>query len=796
MGSALRVPYTQQFGPTVTPLRRLLAVVRQNAGKRSNLKQAIASAFFKDKTTPSKLAGNTLISLKTYGLIDSDASLTPFGKSLAAATADADVHRQIARHILLNLHGIAVLETLREMQSAGDKITLATLPDELGKRGIQATKNSSDLSGVFGWLREAGVLTDYTVNQAVFKAITGATIEHVGELKELTSEQLYFLRSLVALGASDFLPHNQVCNHAEAIYSGHVNYNWKDIDRTVLRPLHSRGYIEVRKGSKSAADARGGKPAEVKPTPKLTKDLAEPILAALAAAAGYDDIRAIASISWAELVADLRQSKDIHRRAKALELLTIKVCQTLDLEFMGWRETDETITAGSEVDAMLHSSRLVYTRWHIQCKAGSKISLEAIAREVGTAQVTLASVILVVSTGEATKHAKTYRERIVRTSNLNIILIEGHHLRQIVSDPSSIVQILGQQARDALRVKGLPEGLDTDRHDPPVGDGGHSGPDAPSSPPPPGANPESRSSLAGPTQLTFSPAYTTSLGEMYEGDALQVMRGLIADGRRVKLIVTSPPFALLRKKAYGNEDADNYISWFLQFAELFKEILDPEGSLVIDIGGSWVRGLPVRSTYHFELLLKLCGSGFHLAQEFYHYNPSRLPTPAEWVTVRRLRVKDAVNTVWWLVRDPFVQVDNRRVLRPYSDSMKDLLKNGYTAKRRPSGHDISTNFQKDNGGAIPPNLLVLANTESNSRYLLECRRLGIRPHPARFPRGLPEFFIKFVTNEGDTVLDPFAGSCVTGEAAEGLERRWIGIEIDETYVAGSRIRFQALVGSA
>ncbi len=171
----------------------------------------------------------------------------------------------------------------------------------------------------------------------------------------------------------------------------------------------------------------------------------------------------------------------------------------------------------------------------------------------------------------------------------------------------------------------------------------------------------------GQVTLKFSPTFETDFGEMYEGDALNVMRGLIAKGRRAKLIMTSPPFALLRKKAYGNEDADHYINWFMKFSDLYKEILEPDGSLVIDIGGSWLRGLPVRSTYHFELLLRLCRSGFYLAQEFYHYNPSRLPTPAEWVTIRRLRVKDAVNTVWWLVRDPFTHVNNRRVLRPYSD---------------------------------------------------------------------------------------------------------------------------------
>jgi site-specific DNA-methyltransferase (cytosine-N4-specific) len=186
----------------------------------------------------------------------------------------------------------------------------------------------------------------------------------------------------------------------------------------------------------------------------------------------------------------------------------------------------------------------------------------------------------------------------------------------------------------------------------------------------------------------------------------------------------------------------------------------------------------------------LCESGFYLAQEFYHYNPAKLPTPAEWVTIRRLRVKDAVNNVFWLTLDPFADADNRRVLTEYSDSMKALLKNGYKAKMRPSGHDISTEFGRDNGGAIPPNLLQFSNTESNSSYMRNCRTEGVKPHPARFPLSLPEFFIKFLTRPGDLVLDPMAGSNTTGAAAEALGRRWIGIEENETYVEGSELRFR------
>ncbi len=281
--------------------------------------------------------------------------------------------------------------------------------------------------------------------------------------------------------------------------------------------------------------------------------------------------------------------------------------------------------------------------------------------------------------------------------------------------------------------------------------------------------------------------YKTRLGKAYLGDALELIKGVPSES--VNLILTSPPFALRRKKQYGNVSATEYVDWFDQFTEDFWRVLTPDGSVVIDIGGSWNRGTATRSLYHFELLLRLCKK-FHLAQEFYWYNPARLPSPAEWVTVRRIRVKDAVDPVWWLSRSTSPKADNRQVLKQYSDSMRSLLKNGYRPKLRPSGHDISPKFSINNGGAIPPNLLSIANTESNSYYLTRCREIGLSPHPARFPIALPEFFIRFLTENGDTVLDPFAGSNVTGEAAEGLERKWIAFELREEYLTGSRLRFE------
>ncbi|MDX2299517.1 MAG: site-specific DNA-methyltransferase [Xanthomonadaceae bacterium] len=284
--------------------------------------------------------------------------------------------------------------------------------------------------------------------------------------------------------------------------------------------------------------------------------------------------------------------------------------------------------------------------------------------------------------------------------------------------------------------------------------------------------------------------YRTPMGSAYLGDSLKFVEKI--DSESVDLILTSPPFALKRKKAYGNEDEDKYVDWFMSFAPHLHRILKPGGSFVLDLGGAYMPGFPVRSIYQFELLVRLVReTGFYLAQEFYHYNPARLPAPAEWVNVRRIRVKDSVNVVWWLSKSQYPKADNRQVLKPYSESMKGLLKNGYKAKLRPSGHDISDKFNKDNGGAIPPNLLELANTDSNSLYQKMCRDAGLKVHPARFPPGFAEFFIKFLTNEGDLVFDMFGGSNTTGYVAEMIGRRWLMSELSKEYLEGSMFRFDS-----
>ena len=296
------------------------------------------------------------------------------------------------------------------------------------------------------------------------------------------------------------------------------------------------------------------------------------------------------------------------------------------------------------------------------------------------------------------------------------------------------------------------------------------------------------------SQTDDGPYYSTPKGSFYLGLSEEVLRnGALRNLKgKIQLIFTSPPFPLNRKKKYGNLQGSEYVSWLSSFAILFSEFLAPDGSIVMELGNAWNPGYPTISTLPIKTLLEFKEAGnFHLCQEFICFNPARLPSPAQWVTIERIRVKDAFTRLWWFSKSPHPKADNRQVLVEYSEDMKKLLKSGkYNSGRRPSEHVIGEkSFLRDNGGAIPPNVLIAANTSSTDSYLEYCREHGLENHPSRMPVDLATFFVKFLTEKNDWIMDPFAGSNVTGAVAEKLRRRWISIEPNIEYAKGSIGRF-------
>jgi len=197
-------------------------------------------------------------------------------------------------------------------------------------------------------------------------------------------------------------------------------------------------------------------------------------------------------------------------------------------------------------------------------------------------------------------------------------------------------------------------------------------------------------------------------------------------------------------------DKADYVRWFLPFAEQIKRVLTDDGSFVLNIGGSYNKGTPTRSIYHFKLLVALVEElGFHLAQECFWFNPAKMPMPAEWVTVQRIRIRDSVEYVWWLSKTPWPKANNRNVLKPYSKDMIRLNQKGVTATTRPSGHNIKSSFDKiANGGSIPPNvieekisfdMLKFGNNAANDIYTQRCKEAGLNIHPPASRAPCPSF---------------------------------------------------------
>jgi len=284
----------------------------------------------------------------------------------------------------------------------------------------------------------------------------------------------------------------------------------------------------------------------------------------------------------------------------------------------------------------------------------------------------------------------------------------------------------------------------------------------------------------------YGSCFNTSIEDFLKSPAATRHRG------KVNLIFTSPPFPLASPKAYGNREGQDYLDWLVGIVRSLIPMLTDDGSIVLEIGNAWDRGSPTMSTLPIRTLLAIEEqTNLHLCQQFVWENSARLPGPATWVNKRRIRVKDSHTNLWWFSPTTFPKANNRNVLTPYSDAMKRLISTGkYNHGTRPSEHVISDKFfARNNHGAIPGSTLIMGNTSIDSRYSKWCTQNGLTSHPARMPIKLADFFIRFLTDENDRVMDPFSGSNTTGSAAELARRKWLSIEKDSDYVLGSQGRF-------
>ena len=450
------IPFGPQFSPEQTPLPKLLDILEREGGDYYRLRQAIETAFFSKGSATAhnraKKADNTTLALRDYGVLQSDkATLTSLGLRLVELRHTPEqLYAEFARHILLNLSGLAFVRTVQDLLAAGKEVSLSTLPKALGLRGVRVPPTATHLSALKGWLKLAGVFeggkTSYAVNESRLQELLGGlTSGDIDKLADLNAIQRAFLRALARFPTDKWSRSNEVAQLGETLYG--VEFPWKSIASSVLETCQEAGYLEYRKTTRG----RGAKPHLVRPTAKFAADILEPLLA------NYSDeigarLRDLLRTPLTEIVKQLGEtSKSV--KGRALELLALYLMFSLDLEFVGWRKRGKE-TGGAEVDVLVESARLIFSRWQVQCKNG-KATLEDVAKEVGLAYHLNTNVVLVLATKRVTSDAITFADSIMRKSNLQVIVLHEPHLRRIVASPSQLVETLTEHSRHTMQIKRL-----------------------------------------------------------------------------------------------------------------------------------------------------------------------------------------------------------------------------------------------------------------------------------------------------------------------------------------------------
>lgn len=447
------LPFGSEFSPSQIDLRHVLELANEHTGDPRGFEEAVRARWFQDHDTSddnrATLAYNSKLAMVAYGVIERNAELTPLGRELLDLADDEDaLHRRLAKHILLNLHGMSLVRCIHDMEAAGNPVNLTTLREALAERNLHYPRGGKHPSIMRLWLAKAGVVvgTRWRIDDHRIEVILGLKPEEFGELGELTPLQRYFLRALANTGARDPQPANEIARLATATLG--EKFPEKSLPKLVLHALEDAGYIETTK----TTAGRGAKPFLVAPTEKLATDVVEPLLKQLES---QTDPKLIALLRrpLANVLADL-DNTDRHIAGLALEALAFKIMRLLDMDYVATRLRG-TQTGGAEVDLIFESARLVFTRWQIQCKNTARVSLDDVAKEVGLTHFLKSNAIVVVTTGTVGPEARRYANKIMVDSNLAVVMLDGGDLKSIAENPPRIVRFFKREARHAMKLKKL-----------------------------------------------------------------------------------------------------------------------------------------------------------------------------------------------------------------------------------------------------------------------------------------------------------------------------------------------------
>lgn len=448
------LPFGSEFSPSQIELPALLELAMTYAGDVKALQAAIQARFFSthgagNAKNQATLAMNCRLGMKAYGLLNDNANLTDFGRELYSIKDDeSKLYQALARHILLNLKGMALVQCIRDMTAAGEIVNLTTLRSGLAERGVHYPPGGKHPSMMRLWLAKAGVFVGerWQINELRLTAVLGANPDDYGVLSHFTKEQRAFLLALANTGVSDPQPANEIAKLAAATYG--VKFPEKSLPKLVLNALIDAGYITATK----TTEGRGAKPFLVTPTAKLNAEIVVPLLDQLK---DQTDPKLLDLLRkpLADILVEI-DSSDRYIGGLALEALAFKLMRMLDMRFVATRLRAQ-VTGGAEADVIFESDRLIYSRWQVQCKNTSRVSLDDLAKEIGLVNLLKSNVIVMVSTGDIGAEARRYANKVMTETNLCIVMIDRTDLNEIRSNPTHIVDAFNREARHAMALKQL-----------------------------------------------------------------------------------------------------------------------------------------------------------------------------------------------------------------------------------------------------------------------------------------------------------------------------------------------------
>lgn len=447
------LPFGSEFSPARIDLPVLLELAHEHGADWKAFEDAVRDRYFSTHETSDynkgKLANNTKLSLRAYGLIDEqDTTLSGVGRTLYDLRDDISVlHETFARHILMNCQGMNFVQCILDMHASGEEIDLNKLRHWLQERGIVVPRGGKHMSTLRLWLEKSGVfISSYRVDQTRLNRILGLDVEEFEALATFTPEQRAYLKAIVNLDGDG--PHfsNDVEKLAVATYG--VAFNEKNLPKQVLYPLRDAGYVHLERGTREAG--RGAKPFLVTATDKLTNEIVTPLIEQIEKQT-RTDLRPMLRKSLKAIRKEI-ESVNRHIRGLALEALAFRIMRLVDLTYVATRLRGD-VTGGAEVDLVFESARLVFSRWQVQCKNTARVSLDDVAKEVGLTHFLKSNAIVMISTGRIGNEARRYANRIMADSNLCIIMVDGGDLALVESRPAAIVDVFAREARHAMDLK-------------------------------------------------------------------------------------------------------------------------------------------------------------------------------------------------------------------------------------------------------------------------------------------------------------------------------------------------------